>query len=455
MANIANRSPWVVTQPGKEAQKFRLKSQAKTFLDELNNPRAKMKQLETAFEVQIKLKDKDGNTVTRSATHSSLAEAEKWAVDEEKAIIDFREKNGSFDQSYETMTVEEALLKCWEEHYQKMASSDEVKTRIPQLVSYLGKNTLLRSLNLKKMLDLRNSLKKDDYSASSIRNFFAVVSTTLKWARSEWLYPIDNVARGIKLEKPNNAKQRNWVGDEKDRLFKSIEKRSPWLLPIVELSLEMSFRRGELVMPAKGKRAKGATNGLMWEGVNFDRGTLQLFQEKNDWKKGATEEKGRIVPMTERMREILLELYQKSPTKKGYVFSATTNSVTHAFTDCCKAAEPAIENLTFHSCRKIATYGLSKKVSNPILLGKLTGHRDIKTLADRYYKAPIEDLQAMLAEADATTLDGKAIQILKKELGFEDTLRFLVMVKETEDLNTLLIGKSQPTNKEESEETNP
>lgn len=443
MANIANRSPWVVSVSGKEDQKFRLKSQAQAYLDSLNNSRAKLRQLETSFEVQIKLKDAKGNTVTRSATHSTRAAAERWAKEEEDAIKSLRENGGTFNLNFETMTVEQALNKCWEEHYKGKPSADENLHRIPKIVEILGKETLLRQINSEKTLRLRDALKAEDYSASSIRNFFAVISRTLQHAKSEWLFPIENHTRGIKLAKPKNAKNRQFQGDERERLFKVIDRRSPWLRPIVELSLEMSFRRGELVQPAKKKRAQGLKGGLTWEGIDFERNTLRLFQEKNDWQKKNTEEKGRVVPMTPRMREILLDLYQKSETKTGLVFSATVNSVTHAFSDCCKEAEPPVENLTFHSCRKIATYNISKKVPNAIMLSKITGHKDLKTLAERYYAVPMEDLQAMLSTADATTLEGRAILALKRELGFEDMLRFLMIAKETEDINQLLIGSKQ------------
>ena len=443
MANIANRSPWVVSVSGKPPQKFNRKSLAQAYMDELGNPKARMKQLETAFEVQIKLRDKEGNIITRSSTLSTQKEAEKWARDEENAIKEFREKNGGFSHSYETMTVKEALNKCYEEHYKLMASRTEVKYRIPCIVKHLGEHTLLRSLNLKTMLNFRKKLQADDYSASSIRNFFAIISATLKHARSEWLFPIENVAKGIKLEKPRNMKNRSFEGNEEERLFTSIDKRSPWLRPIVELSLEMSFRRGELAQPSLRQRNDGFIGGLQWEGINFEKGTLTLFKEKNDWKKSASEQLGRTVPMTRRMREILLKLHEESTKKTGLVFpDATVSSVTHAFSECCNSAVPPIKDMTFHSCRKIATYNLSKKVRNPILLGKLTGHRDIRTLADRYFKAPIEDLQAMLEEANSTTLEGRAVFILKKELGVENTLQFLTIVKQAKNLEDIISGKS-------------
>jgi len=108
--------------------------------------------------------------------------------------------------------------------------------------------------------------------------------------------------RRVKLEKPDNAITRYWTsGDnEKERLFESINRISPWLLPIVELSLEISFRKGELV--PKTLLEKHKDNGLMWEGVDFNNETIRLFKEKNDHTKKNTDVKGRIVPMTKRVK---------------------------------------------------------------------------------------------------------------------------------------------------------
>ena len=427
MANIHNRSPWVVQSPNHEDQKFRLKSQAMACLASLKNKKATAKQLDTAWEVQIRLKDREGNVIQRTKTLDSESLAQAWATEEEARILDYKKQNGSFDISYETMTLEEALKKVLEEHYKDKASYVTYHYRIPKIVEWFGKKTLFRDINSKWMLRYRDKLKQDGYAAGTIRSDFVLFQVMFKHAKSEWQFPITNPSEGIKLDKPNNAIERYWVGDEKDRLFTAIKKRSPWLLPIVEMSLEMSFRRGELVPRTL---TKIGSDGLQWEGVNFEKETIKLFSEKNDHTKKNTEVKGRTVPMTRRMKEILLEEYEKSETKKGRVFDRSGNSVSHAFAECCKAAEPPIEELTFHSCRKIATYDLSRKVENPILLGKLTGHKSIVVLAERYYKAPIEDLQALVRQYDSDDVLGKGISLLEKHLGPNEAKAFVNKVRQ-------------------------
>ena len=134
--------------------------------------------------------------------------------------------------------------------------------------------------------------------------------------------------------------------------------------------------------------------------------------------------------MTKRMREILTELYNNHPTKKGRIFEHSTNSVSHAFTDCCKKAVPPITQLTFHSLRKIATYELSRKIPNPMMLSKITGHKDIVTLNNRYYATQIEDLQSMLTEFDSDDVLVKGKLILERNLGKEEYKLFIKKLHE-------------------------
>ncbi len=113
MANISNRSPWQVKLAGQKEQRFRLKSKALEYLasqghpDPAKLPKNALKQLETAFEVQIKLADKDGNVVTRSSTHDTLDQAKAWAKEQEDQIKSIRTKHGGFIAGYETITIEQ------------------------------------------------------------------------------------------------------------------------------------------------------------------------------------------------------------------------------------------------------------------------------------------------------------------------------------------------------------
>lgn len=463
MATPTNRSPWVVKLKDIEPKSFRLKSKALEYLASLGFPNSEslpkgaLKQLETAFEAQISRKDKDGNLIKRQGTFDSYADAAKWIKETEAELDKIRQKHGGFSIGFESITFKEALNAFHKKHYAGKRSFNEVEYRVRHLVEWLGETTLLRDLTSRDMIALRDKLQKLKYSASSQRNYFTVLTSFYKHARNEWLYPVDNIAAGIMLPKPNNAIQRYWVGNEKERLFESIAARSPWLLPIVELSLEMTFRRGELVKRPNTKsleereaEAKAAESGipielspaekaaaadrpeylggLKWENINWEQASLTLTEEKNDSTKKATEFKGRTVPLTKRMREILLPLYEASPTKSGYVFEGTVHSVTGAFSNACKMAEPPITKLTFHSMRKVATKDLAGKVSNPMQLGKLSGHKNIDVLYRRYFEVTLDELARLLDDSDGTIAE-RGIRALTKALGADGAKKFLDGVK--------------------------
>ena len=430
MATPTNRSPWQVKLAGKDKEQFRLKSQAVAYLAELGHtapekwPKGALRQLETAFEVQIKFRDKAGNVVKRSETHDTFQQAKDWGDSQQAILKKIRQEQGGFEASFETITAKEALEKFHKEHYTGMASFAEIGYRIAHLTEWLGQHKLLRDLNKRDFMNLRDSFKDKNFSGSHTRNYFTVLTSLYRHAANEWNYPVENPAAGIKLPRPNNAKQRFWVGNEQERLMASIKARSHWLIPIVELSLAMAFRRGELVQTGKNKKTGQQSGGLRWENIDWENSILSLPKEKNDKTKRVTEYLGRRVPLTAEMRASLLPLYESSPTKSGLVFSATTNSVTTAFSNACEKAEPPIEDLTFHSMRKIATKNLSRRVNNAMELSRLSGHKNIEVLNSRYYDVQVEDLRAMLAESSGT-LHHRGITALTKVLGLSDAKKFI------------------------------
>lgn len=64
-----------------------------------------------------------------------------------------------------------------------------------------------------------------------------------------------------------------------------------------------------------------------------------------------------------------------------------------------------------------------------MLLSKLTGHKTIQVLSDRYYDTPIEDLQVMLAGHNIANPLVKGLVVLEKQLGAKEAEAFLNFVK--------------------------
>lgn len=440
MAKPTNRSPWIAKPSGQEPTKFRLKSQALAYLaenghpDPANLPRGALKQLQTAFETQVIRKDKDGKTVRRNETFDTYAEAEKYATQQDAELERILAVQGGFEVGFETITVKQALEKFHREHYKGKASFKEIGYRIPYLIEWLGGSKKFRELNTRDFKKLRDTLQAETYSASSQRNFFTILTSLYKHAVKEWDYPVANMASGITLPKPQNFIQRDFHGDERARLMRSISEHSPWLIPIVEVSLEMTFRRGELVQGQKSKVTGEQSGGLQWENIDWQRGLINLAKEKNDGSKRVTESLGRTVPLSPRLREILLPLYEANKKKSGLVFEGTINSVTGAFANACAAAEPPIKQLTFHSLRKIGTKAMSKRVNNAMQLRRLTGHKNVEVLDKRYYDIQVEELAALLL-ASSGSVKHRGVAALTQVLGLEDTKAFLREVRELKRLD--------------------
>lgn len=435
MAKPKNRSPWLVKLAGQEPKKFRLESKARAFLaengfaDPAKMPRGALKQLETAFEVQVIRKDKEGKVVRRSETFDTYAEAEKYATHQDAALQRILDVHGGFEVGFETITFKEALEKFHDEHYKGTASYKEIGYRLPYLTGWLGGARKFRDLTTKDFKKLRDTLQAEKYSASSQRNFFTILTSLYKHAVREWDYPVANLASGVTLPKPANFISRDWQADEKERLMKSLAGHSPWMIPIVEVSLEMSFRRGELVQSEKNQKTGVQSGGLKWENIDWERSTLSLFKEKNDRTKKVSESLGRTVPLSPKLREILLPMYEASTTKSGLVFQGTINSVSGAFSDACAKAEPPIEKLTFHSLRKIATKSLSRRVPNAMQLRRLTGHKNMEVLDKRYYDVQVEEL-AMHLLATSGSIRERGVATLTKVLGVDETKAFLAEIRE-------------------------
>lgn len=436
MAKPKNRSPWVVKLAGQPTKRFRLQSDAVLFLAECGHPDpmalpdGALTQLNTAFEVQIKRKDSEGKVVSRTQTFSTYKAAEKFAADQDKELNKILATHGGFEIGFETITVKEALEKFYKEHYEGTRSAKDIAYRIPYLVNWLDGERRFKDLTVRDFVKLRATLIEEKYSPSSQRNFFTVLTSLYRHAAAPtlWNFPVANLAANMDLPSPENFIERDWEGDEKERLMKSLALRSPWLIPIVEMSLEMAFRRGELVQGEKNKKTGLQSGGLTWSDIDWERGLLKLKTEKNDRSKAKTESKGRTVPITPKMKEILRPLYEANAKKGGLVFQGTTNSVSEAFANACARAEPPILGLTFHSLRKIATKALSRRVSNAMELRRLTGHKTIQVLDARYFKTTPEELGAKLL-ASSGAIRERGIAALTHTLGLEDAKIFLKQVR--------------------------
>lgn len=433
MATVRNRSPWVVSIPKAKPKKFPSKAKALNHLDTLDNTdktKATVEQLNTAFECQVRKRDSSGNTIYHVTTWDTYEEALAHGENEDKRLEVQKKKEGEYNLNTENMTLKIALEKVCEEHYKEKACYKNHLLKIPKITQFFGEKTLLKDIPRKRFNEYKKKMKKAGYSASTIRDYFSLLSRTYKQAMNDWDMDISSPVKEVELDRPDNAIQRYWKGDEKERLFISINKHRPIILNPVLMSLELTFRRGELV-PLSNKE-EHMNDGLQWEGVDFANNTLTLFTEKSDHTKKSYERKGRTVPMTVTMRTILEGEWEKSKTKSGQIFGVNGSSLTKWFGECCDKAEPPIENLTFHSLRKISTTDWGKKVKNPLILQKISSHKDIQTLSKRYFDLDLDTMRNIVeANDDQGDPVIRAINLLTNELGKEKASEILLALSKS------------------------
>jgi integrase len=95
----------------------------------------------------------------------------------------------------------------------------------------------------------------------------------------------------------------------------------------------------------------------------------------------------RDVPLTPEAQRLVQELVQLPPVKPA--------NASKIFSMATRKAE--IDGLVFHDTRHEATMFLAKKITNPLDLAKITGHKSLTILLNVYYAPRAVDLAEQLA----------------------------------------------------------
>jgi integrase len=187
-----------------------------------------------------------------------------------------------------------------------------------------------------------------------------------------------NPAKKLKLERVKTQRDRYAKPEEIQSL---LEACSDWLLPIVTVAVHTGARRGELL-------------GMVWENIDFDRGTILFPDTKNGT--------DRRIPMNATVRETLQGLPGRFK-KSGSVFLQGDKSVNQfmvrrGFHAARKAAD--LEDLRFHDLRHTWATHLAMAGTPSRTLQKLGGWKDLK-MVQRYASVTPDN-----EESAVNTLDG-------------------------------------------------
>lgn len=317
---------------------------------------------ERQWEVRVRRK----GYPTTCKTFETKAAAQGWAT-----IMESEMKRHVFVDrgAAESTTLHEALDRYLQEVTSKKAGHQE---------AYLIKAWQRNPLALRPLTAVRSSdmaAYRDErlqvVGPKTVVHELNLISHLYNIARKEWgmgalMNPVADVAK----PKLPPGRDRRLTAEEEPRLLAACaESRSVWLKPIVELALETTMRRGEVV-------------ALEWRHVDLERQVAHLPKTKNGEK--------RDVPLSTKAVEILKAVPRP---KEGRVFPIRADAVTRAFDRACERA--GIEGLRFHDQRHEATSRLFEKGLNVMEVASVTGHKTLQMLK-RYTHLRPEDLARKL-----------------------------------------------------------
>jgi integrase len=162
----------------------------------------------------------------------------------------------------------------------------------------------------------------------------------------------------------DNERTRVLSYEEEERLMEHLVGRRAHLRPIVELAIQTTLRKSELLSLRKAN-------------LDFDRNIIRV---ENNQRQRNKSKRARFVPMNSLARQILLKLCRTSgsefvfPNKKtdGYIKDVKT-----AFNSACEDA--GIEDFVFHDLRRTGATRLGDAGANAFHIAAILGHEDVNT----------------------------------------------------------------------------
>ena len=315
----------------------------------------------------------------KSKTFISHRDAQTWAATVESEML-----RGVFVSRVESerTTLKKLIDRYVLEITPAHKGRDSETLRLQSLARHPLGERFLATLSPKDFSAYRDERLKTRKPATVTREM-ALFARVIEVARREWDIHMDNplklVARPVVRNERNrrlspaeegallvelDAQERDWHG----RLLPGGA-RNTWVKPIVILALETACRRSELL-------------SLKWCNVDLVRRVALLPDTKNGHARG--------IPLSTKAVALLSGLPRAID---GRVFPTTVAALKKGYERAVQRA--GIKDLTFHDLRREATSRLANRLSL-LDLAKVTGHRSINILHQRYYNITPEELALKL-----------------------------------------------------------
>lgn len=311
----------------------------------------------------------------QSKTFISYRDAQAWAATVESEML-----RGVFVSRVESerTTLKELIDRYVIEITPAHKGRDSETLRLKSLAKHPLGERFLATLSPKDFATYRDERLKTRKPATVTREM-ALFARVIEVARREWDIHMDNPLKLVSRPVVRNERDRRLSAEEEGALLRELDgqerdwhgrlapggARNAWIKPIVILALETACRRSELL-------------SLTWSNVDLARRVALLPDTKNGHARG--------IPLSTKAVALLAGLPRSID---GRVFPTTESALKQAYERA--VARAGIKDLTFHDLRREATSRLAKRLSL-LDLAKVTGHRSVNVLHQRYYNISAEEL---------------------------------------------------------------
>ena len=290
----------------------------------------------------------------------------------ERAEIKIRDSvyEGRYGKTVEAPILAEFVEKVYLQHsklHKRSSQHDEFRSR--PLVAALGRYRLdeISQLQIEKYKRDRlatDSRRGQKYSPASVNRELELLSAIFTHAIRLKLMPGPNPCREVDRLDEDNERTRVLSYEEEERLMEQLVGRRAHLRPIVQLAIQTTLRKLELLSLRKSN-------------LDFDR---NLIRVENDRRQRNKSKRPRVVPMNSLARRLLLELCKASGSE--YVFpnketGGHIKDVKTAFNSAC--ADAGIEDFVFHDLRRTGATRIGDAGANAFHIAAILGHEDVNT----------------------------------------------------------------------------
>jgi integrase len=309
-----------------------------------------------------------------SATFDTRAEAERWGIHTEAAILDGARVDVVAPRLGNTV---EALF----QRYADQVSPTKRGCRWEQIrLKMLAREFAVfrgavQKLDAAALADWRDA-RLATVSAYTVNRELNLISAVMNKARKEWRVPgvKDNPVHAI--ERPANPRPRGQRVSPAQRtaILKALgwdgvsrpADSKQWTAFAFSLALETAMRKGEIVR-------------IEWQYVRLGKRHIHLPMTKNGDE--------RDVPLSSRAAALIGILPPGTGTAP--LVPVTIGNLDKLMRDARDAT--GLREVRFHDSRREAATTMSKRLSNVLELAAVTGHKSLQVLKG-YYKPDAEDL---------------------------------------------------------------